>query len=567
MEMIQKSTKRILVILIFLFSTTLFSQSEEEFLQAMKFSELSQLVRDNMKDKEKALLYAEVYLDKAKKEKSQLGIGTGYRLHANIYSDENLKIKYLDSAINTTLNMDNKYYPALLLLYRGGLYYDQKKFKASLNDYLLANTYAKTNNEELYFTLKFNIGIIKRQIGNFKEAEEIFDKCLAYESNYKDFDNGTMYFGTLFQLSNIYYETRQFSKATKINTRGILEALEKKDSSHYYHFVVNEGINLTLQKRYSSAIDSIYKAMKHIEDKDDLAVVYHYLGTALFESNQKKKSIQYFQKVDSIFLETNDLLPSCRSSYEKLINYHKEIKDFKNQLLYTTRLLKLDSILNDDYKYLVKNLYKEYDFPELVNDRDQLITKLKSSSKKTRYWNIALISLVIISFVLLFYYYKQKKKYKQRFNDLINNKESQIDKNNEVNKASTVLNDIDQEIIDKVLVELDNFKNDKSFLRNQITLSEVAKLINTNSKYLSRIINHYHQKNFNTYINDLRIEYLINKLNSDKNFRKYTISAIAEEGGFTNALSFSRAFTKKTGLKPSYFLKELIKEKNDISIP
>lgn len=560
MEMIQKSIKKVLILVIIFISTTLTAQFEQDSLQTKKFSELSQKVRDNMDDKEKALIYARAYLSKAKKEKSQLGIGTGYRLHANIYDDENIKLKYLDSAINTTLSMDNKYYPALLLLYRGGIYYDQKKFKSALKDYLLANTYSKSNNEELYYTVKFNVGIIKRQIGNYKEAEKIFDKCLEYESKYKDFDNGTMYFGTLFQLSNIYYETKQFSKATKINTRGILEALEKKDSSKYYHFVVNEGINLTLQEKYSSAIDSIYKAMNHIEAADDLAVVYHYLGTALYESNQKKESITYFKKVDSIFLETNDLLPSCRSSYEKLINYHKTIEDFENQLLYTTRLLKLDSILNDDYKYLVKNLYKEYDFPELVNDRDQLIEKLKDSSKKTKYWNIILIGLITISLLCIIYYYKQKKKYKERFNELINEQKSSSNEN-DIKKPSTIIDDIDQEIIEKILTELDNLKEEKIFLTNQITLSDVAKLVNTNSKYLSRIINHYHQKNFNTYINDLRVEYLVNRLHTDKNFRKYTISAIAEEGGFTNALSFSRAFTKKTGLKPSYFLKELNKEK------
>ncbi|WP_046742922.1 helix-turn-helix domain-containing protein [Kordia zhangzhouensis] len=533
-----------------------------------KYSELSSIVRENIDDdKQKALIYAKAYLAKAKKENNQLGLGTGYRLHANIIKDENLKISYLDSAINTTLSVDNKFYPALLLLYRGGIYYDQKKFKASLQDYLLANTYAKKNNEELYYTIKFNVGIIKRQIGNYKEAEDIFNECLEYESKYKDFDKGDMYFSTLFQLSNVYYETKQFLKATEINSRGIIETLEREDSSRYYHFVVNEGINLTNQKKYSEAIDSIYKAKDYIESKDDLAVVYHYLGTALYESNQKHQSIPYFQKVDSIFLETRDLLPSCRSSYEKLINYFKEIKDPKNQLVYTTRLLQLDSILNDDYKYLVKNLYKEYDFPELMSDHKKLISELENSSEKRKYWIIFLVLIVLISMILLSYYSKQKKKYKERFELLVDKQKFQPKEDNSIKNSSKVLEEIDEEIINQVLHELENFEKSHSFLRNQITLNDVAKLANTNTKYLSKIINHYHQKNFNTYINNLRIDYIIERLNTDKNFRKYTINAIAEEGGFTNALSFSRAFAKKTGIKPSYFLKELNKGKNNISIP
>lgn len=562
------------LVFILLYFITVHSQNEQDSLVQKKYSELSQKVRENINDKEKALQYARAYLTKAKKEKSQLGLATGYRLHFTIFKDENLRISYLDSAINTTLNMENKYYPALLLLYRGGIYYRQKKFKAALQDYLLANTYAKKNNEELYYTIKFNVGMIKRQIGNFREAEDIFDECLFYESNYKDFDNGKMYFGTLFQLSNIYYETEQFPKATQINSRGIIETLKREDSSRYYHFVVNEGINLTIQKKYISAIDSILKSLPHIHEKGDLAVVYHYLGTAMYESNQKEASIPYFKKVDSIFLETNDLLPSLRPTYEKLINYYRDKKDHRKQLLYTNRLLKLDSILNDDYKYLVKNLYKEYDFPELMSEKEKLIAELQEDTKEMRLLNVILVVVSVFILLGLVYYYRQKKEYKKRFNVLISNQtlqkqdiSGQIVENKTVKDANKDLNDIDQETIEKVLTELEEFANNETYLKNQITLNDVAKIINTNSKYLSRIINHYHQKNFTTYINDLRVDYLVKRLKEDANFRKYTISAIAGEGGFTNALSFSRAFFKKTGLKPSYFMTKLIKEKNNVSIP
>ncbi|WP_282079668.1 helix-turn-helix domain-containing protein [Aquimarina algiphila] len=81
--------------------------------------------------------------------------------------------------------------------------------------------------------------------------------------------------------------------------------------------------------------------------------------------------------------------------------------------------------------------------------------------------------------------------------------------------------------------------------------------MDSNSKYLSLFINHYEQKKFTNYINDLRIEYAMEKIKNDKKFRKYTIKAIAYETGFSNPVSFSQAFYKKTGLKPSYFIKQL----------
>ena len=43
----------------------------------------------------------------------------------------------------------------------------------------------------------------------------------------------------------------------------------------------------------------------------------------------------------------------------------------------------------------------------------------------------------------------------------------------------------------------------------------------------------------------------------DKKFRQYTIHALALEFGFNNAESFSTAFDKKTGIKPSFFIKNL----------
>jgi AraC-like DNA-binding protein len=61
----------------------------------------------------------------------------------------------------------------------------------------------------------------------------------------------------------------------------------------------------------------------------------------------------------------------------------------------------------------------------------------------------------------------------------------------------------------------------------------------------------------------LRVAYTISKLKEEKTFRNYTIIAIAEEVGFSNAKSFSKAFSKTTDINPSYFIKELNKRLED----
>jgi AraC-like DNA-binding protein len=44
--------------------------------------------------------------------------------------------------------------------------------------------------------------------------------------------------------------------------------------------------------------------------------------------------------------------------------------------------------------------------------------------------------------------------------------------------------------------------------------------------------------------------------------QNYTISALAKEFGYNNTESFSTAFYKQTGIKPSYYIKQLRKTPN-----
>jgi len=75
------------------------------------------------------------------------------------------------------------------------------------------------------------------------------------------------------------------------------------------------------------------------------------------------------------------------------------------------------------------------------------------------------------------------------------------------------------------------------------------------------VINHYKKESFSSYLNSLRIVYAVEKLKADTSFRNYTIAAIAKEVGFNNPESFSKAFYKKTGIYPSYFMNKLNKTK------
>jgi len=50
-------------------------------------------------------------------------------------------------------------------------------------------------------------------------------------------------------------------------------------------------------------------------------------------------------------------------------------------------------------------------------------------------------------------------------------------------------------------------------------------------------------------------------LKDDRIFRRYTIKTISYECGFSNPESFSKYFYKKYKIYPSFFIKQLEKEK------
>lgn len=116
------------------------------------------------------------------------------------------------------------------------------------------------------------------------------------------------------------------------------------------------------------------------------------------------------------------------------------------------------------------------------------------------------------------------------------------------------------ETMQKLIHSLAEFESGTLFTDRNMSLSYLASHINTNTKYLSRVINLHKQKDFNGYINELRVNYIIVQLNSDPVWRKYKISTLAEEAGFSSHSKFATVFKSITGLSPSLFIQYLEKD-------
>jgi AraC-like DNA-binding protein len=93
---------------------------------------------------------------------------------------------------------------------------------------------------------------------------------------------------------------------------------------------------------------------------------------------------------------------------------------------------------------------------------------------------------------------------------------------------------------------------EKLFLEPELSLSDLAQKLKTNTSVLSAAINSNFGKNFNDFINEYRVEEFKKQIKLPQN-QNYTLLAVAFDCGFNSKATFNRAFKKFTGQSPSRF--------------
>ncbi|GGI25470.1 helix-turn-helix domain-containing protein [Pedobacter mendelii] len=112
---------------------------------------------------------------------------------------------------------------------------------------------------------------------------------------------------------------------------------------------------------------------------------------------------------------------------------------------------------------------------------------------------------------------------------------------------------VDEKMIALKLALIQLMQKEFLFERSDLTLSEVAKKLHTNAVVLSRAVNQQFGLNFNDYINQYRVNAVIERLSLPE-FKNQTLLAIAFDAGFNSKATFNRSFKKFTGKNPKDFL-------------
>ncbi len=103
------------------------------------------------------------------------------------------------------------------------------------------------------------------------------------------------------------------------------------------------------------------------------------------------------------------------------------------------------------------------------------------------------------------------------------------------------------------------FKTEKLFLKNDLTLMEMAERLSVSHRALSQSINQQTGKNFSEYVNSFRVEEA-RRLLTDPEMAGEKITAIAFDSGFSNITSFNQAFKANTRLTPTQFRRQFLKD-------
>jgi len=511
--------------------------------------------RLEMDEKDLLEVYTSAHLAKSKSEANYQEMVKAYksRLH---YSEKHLQLAYADSMIYAALKSKEHDVLGSAYLTKGMVLYSIKNYAVALDNYILANNLiVNTEDEYLKYKVKYNMALIKYYLGFYDEAVQMLKDCITYFVA----ENENAYLQSLHFLGLCYNKIGDYNMSSSINKFAQTEQHRLQNIEFNYYFLHSEALNQYFVKKYNLSISNLQRSLPDIIRRKDFAnesVAYFYIAKSYLAMGQREKALPFLHKVDSIYREHNYLRPDLREAYELLIKFYKSEKNLEMELVYINRLLKVDEMLLDNFKYLVGKIFKEYDTGKLLKEKEDVEKTLSERNVITAIMGTGLIGLLLVIIFIWKKYRKTQLLYRNNF-DLLMEERKLVGKSPGTAMVPNQTLDISPDIINAVLKRLDKFESNRKYLDKELTLVKMASILNSNTNYVSKIIYHYKAKRYLEYVTDLRIDHIIGLLETESRYRKYSQRALAEEAGFLTSKNLSKAFLKKMGISLDFFIKAL----------
>ncbi|WFB69406.1 AraC family transcriptional regulator [Chryseobacterium sp. WX] len=416
-----------------------------------------------------------------------------------------------------------------------------------------------------------------RQVGLYERSKKYIIKGLQASGQIVDFHKRSEAAGLLNQEMAFYeMEMGNFPNAI----RNIESSLK------YFGKINSQNGNRTAAASYQLLGDVYFKLNDYAVSEDyyrkaesllnngscTLGLVYNGLGGIRLKQKNWKDAELYLKKAEKI-ADTSRSLKLKKAVYSNINDYYEGIGDNFKASLYAVKYIRAyDSIAARNQSFAIK----DFENPKgRANKKNAQMNGVKNAA----------IVILSISLVGLFIFIRRKQK-KQRsklrniirtqFNMIGNRTHYPLKQSGDFEFSNIFVEEIDEkdsetdrrrndslmtpETESKLLELLEDFEKGDLYNNKGMSLSFLAGELNTNTKYLSYVINQHKNADFKTYVNRLRINYIVDKLINDEKYRQYKISILADECGFSSHSKFAAVFKAVTDYSPSAYIKYLDNE-------
>ncbi|MXS70649.1 helix-turn-helix domain-containing protein [Flavobacteriaceae bacterium W22] len=497
---------------------------------------------------------------KSSEHRRTLSIDKSIKIALECYKDSK-KIKYNKGIIRSG--------SCLIISYIGKFDYDNAiKLANEIESYVLE--YGNDQDVYLFHRSKgqclVDIGLPKEGYNEYLKANNAIEKFP--ESDEKYYKKSTMYLYianyhtnsvTANEDSVIHYTKKALQEAEKISDKSRLSKTGIKNdwliSLNFnlgQSYLTSKPSDINSSRVYYEKARNLYETSKTKLLPGNEIQILSYLCLFYYNDKNYKESIRFGLKSLEIQKKKNDPF-SRRIAFEHIAKSYSELGKQEEYEKYINKYI----ALNDSIEISERNK-KTVSLEKVLKKKED-----DNAKKHNLVLYVSGATILIIALCFLFLWKHRNKKIHSNYLAIIES----IKNEKEIKSLDTELAsdekvntfNIPEETYHKIIKKMDRFEKNLGFLKNDITLSYLSSQFKTNPKSLSAVIKSSTNKNFNNYINDLRINYIIHKLYENKQYREFKINYLAEESGFSSPKVFVTAFKKLTGVTPSYYITNLKK--------
>lgn len=450
-------------------------------------------------------------------------------------------------------------------------YFGKFDFAESMRHAEIARKYAEINKYESGI-IKSNIYLAKNllEIGAYTQALNYLDVVMKQKSFKHNLINQVETHrikGRAYGVLKLYDNSiAEFKKQLKLSAQ--IEDAQKRNLSTFWAHENLSHIYSTIKLRDSaySHLNQQISVLKNLPEEASfyslsstyvqLAAEYIKDGKLQKAENLLNQSIAILKKYEATYLfgtmeQFGNLewsrgnLKLAETFYRKALQNTLDLKDKDAEMYFYDILIGFyfDHDLSKEEANIFLSKYKK--LKDSIDRKNTLALNIGlqqiSQEKNNQLMEKDKLKMLIIIFscivflcVVLYFVFSKRKHQKniEHFQKILKDLDERLNTKNELikefqNAELTVSEPISSnskveaalmmntETKNKLLLKLQEFEASNLFTENTISLAMLSTYCETNSRYLSYLINTYKKKDFNNYINELRVNFIIEKLKNE----------------------------------------------------